>query len=131
MLKLTVLAAFGLFTLSFGAVFVDHSDPIVPLLGESKGGEIDRETFLAEEGLSLVYDEKKTSCAITSFDLVMVPKQNDAVLSKNPGGNYTAASRSLVQRAKTGDLYYFNSVMVKCTGDTEARSVGTLYFKIK
>lgn len=131
MLKLTVLAAFGLFTLSFGAVSLDHSDPIVPLLGESKGGEIDRETFLAEEGLSLVYDDSETTCTIKSFDLVIMPKSEDAVMSKNPGANYTAASRRLIQRAKSGDTYYFNSVMVKCTGDTEARSVGTLYFKIK
>jgi hypothetical protein len=60
------------------------TDP-VPWLGESRGGEIDHGTFLAEEGIRLVYEDSQMSCSAKGFELVMVPKRGDAVLSQNPG----------------------------------------------
>ncbi|MEM0994921.1 MAG: GldM family protein [Bacteroidota bacterium] len=107
-------------------------DP-VPMLGRSAGGGMRSGEFKGQEGLLAVLKgfDFDARCQIQGFNLVRVPKRQDAVSSTNPGARYNAKSQRMVAAAKPGDIYYFENVKAKCPGDKAGRPLGTMVFNIK
>ncbi|MEM9846941.1 MAG: GldM family protein [Bacteroidota bacterium] len=107
-------------------------DP-VPMLGRSAGGGMRSGEFKGQEGLLAVLKgfDFDARCNIQGFNLVRVPKRQDAVSSTNPGARYNAKSQRMVAAAKPGDIYYFENVKAKCPGDKAGRPLGTMVFNIK
>ncbi|MTB49467.1 GldM family protein [Lewinella sp. W8] len=107
-------------------------DPI-PMLGNSKGGQIRSNVFKSQTGLYAFLDnfDFEAKCNIAGYDLVYVPKREDAVLSQNPGGNFNTKSKNLVNRAKPGDIFYAQNIRAKCPGDAATRPIGTMVFNIQ
>lgn len=107
-------------------------DP-VPMLGNSKGGQIRSNVFKSQTGLYAFLDnfDFEAKCNIAGYDLVYVPKREDAVLSQNPGGNFNTKSKNLVNRAKPGDIFYAQNIRAKCPGDAATRPIGTMVFNIQ
>jgi gliding motility-associated protein GldM len=107
-------------------------DP-TPQLGRSKGGEMANGEFKAQDGLIAMLEgfDFDARCDIQGYDLVYIAKREDAVDSQNPGGRYNEKSRRLVERAKPGDVYYFNNIRARCPGDKAGRAIGTMVFRIK
>ena len=70
-------------------------------------------------------------CAIQGYNLTYVAKRQDPVESVNPGPRYNGKSKRLVNRAKPGDIYYFDNVKAKCPGDAAGRKINSMVFKIK
>lgn len=102
-------------------------------LGQKIGGNIGTGEFKAQRGVLAILDgfDFDARCDIVGYDLVYVPKREDAVLSSNPGPSYNAQSLALVNRARPGDTYYFNNVRAKCPGDKASREINTMAFTIK
>ncbi|MEL6356038.1 MAG: GldM family protein, partial [Bacteroidota bacterium] len=102
-------------------------------LGSSTGGNMGTGEFKAQRGIRAVLDgfDFDARCNIAGFELVYVPKREDAVLSNNPGPVYNNKSKNLVNRARPGDSFYFNNVRAKCPGDQATRKINTMVFTIK
>ncbi len=107
-------------------------DPVAKVGGE-RGGSIASNSFKAQRGLyaELENFDFDAKCSIAGFELVYVPKRADAVPSVNRGGNYNGTSKTLVERAKPGDVYYYNNIKASCPGDDVTRNLGSMAFQIQ
>ncbi|MBL7794833.1 MAG: hypothetical protein JNK77_21025, partial [Saprospiraceae bacterium] len=107
-------------------------DPVARL-SKSQGGEMGTGEFKAQGGVGAFLDnfDFDAVCAIQGYTLVFVPKRQDPVEVVNAGARYNDRARELVNRAKPGDIYYFESVKAKCPGDAAGRPINSMVFKIK
>jgi hypothetical protein len=107
-------------------------DPVARL-GSSSGGSMGNGEFKAQGGVSAFLDnfDFDARCQITGFNLVYIGRRQDPVPSTNSGARYTAKSQSLINRAKPGDLYYFDNVRAKCPGDVASRKINSMVFSIR
>lgn len=107
-------------------------DPVARL-SKSAGGQIGSGEFKAQGGVGAFLDnfDFNATCVIQGFNLVYVPKRQDAVPVVNPGARYNDRARELVSRAKPGDIYYYENVKAKCPGDQAGREINSMVFTIK
>ncbi len=107
-------------------------DPVARL-SKSSGGGMGTGEFKAQGGVGAFLDnfDFEATCVIQGFNLVYVPKRQDAVPVVNPGARYNDRARELVSRAKPGDIYYFENVKAKCPGDQAGREINSMVFTIK
>lgn len=89
--------------------------------------------FKAQGGVGAFLDnfDFDANCAIQGYNLVYVAKRQDPVEVINGGARYNDKSKRLVQRAKPGDIYYFDNVKAKCPGDIAGRTINSMVFNIK
>ncbi|MEL6989023.1 MAG: GldM family protein, partial [Bacteroidota bacterium] len=90
-------------------------------------------TFKANQGIIPVLEnfDFEARCDIQGFTLTHVPKRQDAVQAVNRGGKYSGDAARLVNKAKPGDVYYFDNVKAKCPGWAAGQKINNLVFKIK
>jgi gliding motility-associated protein GldM len=107
-------------------------NPEARLSGKNGGGMGSGE-FKAQGGVGAFLDDFDfdATCQVAGFELVYVPKRQDAIPSQNRGPRYNDASRRLVNQAKPGDIYYFENVRAKCPGDTATRKINSMVFTIQ
>ena len=107
-------------------------DPVARL-SNSNGGDMGNGEFKAQGGVGAFLDnfDFDAKCAVTGFNLIYVAKRQDPVPVVNVGARYTSESRTLVNRAKPGDIYYFDNVRAKCPGDQSTRKINTMVFNIR
>lgn len=107
-------------------------DPVARL-SKSSGGSMGNGEFKAQGGVGAFLDnfDFDAVCKIQGFNLVHVAKRQDPVESVNSGARYNAKSKRLVNRAKPGDIYYFDNVKARCPGDAAGRTINSMVFKIK
>jgi gliding motility-associated protein GldM len=107
-------------------------DPVARLSKKS-GGTMGTGEFKAQGGVGAFLDgfDFDATCQIQGFTLVHVASRQDPVESINGGGRYNAQSRRLVNKAKPGDIYYFDDVKARCPGDKVGRPINSMVFKIK
>ena len=107
-------------------------DPI-PTLSKKRGGPMPSGNFKAQEGIYPVLDgfDFDAKCDIAGFQVVRVPKRQDAELAINRGGRYTPEALRIVKKAVPGDKFFFENIKCKCPGDPVSRDLGTMVFNIK
>ena len=107
-------------------------DPVARL-SKSSGGAMGTGEFKAQGGVGAFLDnfDFEAVCVIQGFNLVYVPKRQDAVPVVNAGARYNDRARELVSRAKPGDIYYYENVKAKCPGDNAGRTINPMVFTIK
>ena len=102
---------------------VKHIPDPVPLLGAKysscsmKNGE-----FKAQSGIAMVFAENfdfDVHCDVTGYEVTYFSKKHDPVVATNSGGRFSAQVRTLIDRAKPGDIYFFDNIKFKCPGDGE------------
>lgn len=105
----------------------------IPMVGNSRGGKVPSSQFKAQTGMRAVLEDFAfdARCAISGFELVYVPKREDAVPSTNAGGSFNTKSKNMVRMASPGDKYYANNIRAKCPGDKVTREIGTMVFDIQ
>ncbi|MFT6810987.1 MAG: gliding motility-associated protein GldM, partial [Saprospiraceae bacterium] len=105
----------------------------VPTLSKNRGGAMPSGPFKAQGGILPVLEnfDFEAKCNIAGFNLVRVPKRQDAELASNPGGAYRPEAKRIVMKAVAGDKYFFENIKCKCPGDAAARDLGTMVFTIK
>jgi len=70
-------------------------------------------------------------CNIKGFELARAPKNDDPKFATNPGGDFKANARRIIDQAKRGDTFYFDKIKVQCPGDIHNREVPGLIFRIR
>ena len=107
-------------------------DPVAQL-GRRKGGQLSAGEMRVQEGLIPVLEgfDFDARCNIVSFEVVRVPKNDDAKVADNQGGKFQPRALDIVQQARSNDIYYFDDIRVKCPGDEHTRNISGLIFKIK
>jgi len=105
----------------------------IPQLSNSKGGRMSSGEFKLQKGVYPVLEnfDFEAECKIKEFRMVRIPERDDARIVINNGGQFTAESKALVDKAKKGDKYYFENIMCRCPGDARSRDLGVMLFTIK
>lgn len=108
-------------------------DPVATLSMRFKGGNMGNGEFKAQGGIIPVLEnfDFEARCEVVGFQIAYVAKRQDPVEKQNSGGSYNASTKELVQRAKPGDIYYFDEIKVKCPGDQGSREIPGMVFKIR
>lgn len=107
-------------------------DP-VPKLSKSRGGGMSSGEFKAQPGVFPILEnfDFDAKCQIAGFRMVRVAPRQDPQISVNNGGKFTGESQGLIGKAKANDTYFFEDIKCKCPGDSAARNLGGMVFKIK
>jgi len=107
-------------------------DPI-PKLSKSRGGGMPSGEFKIQPGVFPILEnfDFEAKCNIAGFKLVRVPKRQDPQVVVNRGGKFTPEAKALVSKAKATDTYFFEEIKCKCPGDSAARDLGGMVFKIR
>ena len=107
-------------------------DPVARLSKQS-GGAMGTGTFKAQGGVGAFLDnfDFDATCKIQGFTLVYVAARQDPVEVVNAGARYNAQAKRLVNKAKPGDIYYYDDVKARCPGDKVGRPINSMVFKIK
>ena len=107
-------------------------DPVARL-SKKAGGAMGNGEFKAQGGVGAFLDnfDFDAKCTIQGFKLVYVASRQDPVESVNGGARYNSQAKRLVQKAKPGDIYYFDDVKARCPGDKVGRPINSMVFKIK
>lgn len=102
-------------------------------LSGKNGGTMGSGEFKAQGGVGAFLDDFDfdATCQVAGFNLVYVPKRQDAIPQQNRGARYNDGARRIVNQAKPGDIYYFENVRAKCPGDTATRKINSMVFKIQ
>ncbi len=113
-------------------MFCTINDPIARL-GTLTQGTIDVKTFQDYEGLNATWEEdgRIEECTVKSFAMTWVAKGKDPIEILNYQQNFNEKSADLISKTQSGDVFYFDKVMVKCPGNLEERKVNSLVFRIK
>lgn len=108
-------------------------DPKPMLGGRSSGGQMGNGEFKAQGGIIPVLEnfDFDAKCEVVSYQVAYVAKRQDPVEKPNTGASYDPGVREMINRAKPGDIYYFDDIKVRCPGDAQSRNIGTMVFKIK
>ena len=110
-------------------------NPVASLnpVNKEDGGQIGNGKFKAMGGIFAMLEnfDFDAKCKIQGFELTRQAKRADPVSEINRGATYSASARSLVQKAKPGDTYYFDNVKARCPGDKAGRKINSMIFKIK
>lgn len=104
-------------------------DPI-PMLSNNRGGKMGSGTFKAQKGVIPVLQgfDFDAKCNISGFQLVRVPRRDDAEVAVNPGGTFNGDSKRILGKAVPGDRFFFENIKCKCPGDIASRDLGTMSF---
>ncbi|HMQ47533.1 MAG TPA: GldM family protein [Saprospiraceae bacterium] len=107
-------------------------DPVARL-SKSQGGTMGNGEFKAQGGVGAFLDnfDFEATCTVQGFKLVYVAARQDPVEVVNSGARYNDAASRMVQKAKPGDIYYFDDVKARCPGDNVGRPINSMVFKIK
>ncbi len=107
-------------------------DPI-PKLSKSRGGAMGSGEFKAQLAIypALEGFDFDAKCDILGFRLVRVAKRQDAEPAENRGGKFVGPAKSLIQKARPSDKYFFENIKCKCPGDIAPRDLGQMVFNIR
>lgn len=106
-------------------------DPVAKI-GGKREGRVRSNVFSAQKGLYAELEDFdfEAKCNISGYDFYYLPAGRDAVLSSNPGGNFTTKTKALVNRLKPGDKVSILNIKGKCPGDGGPRALGSMAFII-
>ncbi len=106
-------------------------DP-VPKLSKSRGGAMGSGEFKIQPGVFPVLEsfDFDARCDIVGYRVVYVPRRQDPQVSDNRGGKFSPETRTLVEKAKPSDRYFFENIKCKCPGDPAPRDIGQMVFNI-
>jgi gliding motility-associated protein GldM len=109
-------------------------DP-VPMLGAKfKGGAaLGSGEFKAQGGIAAVLEnfDFDAKCNIGGFNATYVAKRQDPVIKANSSARFGSEVSDLINKAKPGDIYYFDDIKAKCPGDSGSRDLGSIVIKVK
>ena len=107
-------------------------DPVVRL-GKKTDGLIGSGEMKAQPGLAAWLDnfDFDAKCNVQSYTMYYTRKRQDPVEIEGKGGRFTGKVGDAIRQAKPGDQYAFTNVKARCPGDSAARRVNGLAFKIK
>ena len=108
-------------------------DPVPRLGGKHRGGTMGNGEFKAQNGIAAVMEnfDFDAVCDVVSYEVTYLSKNQDPVTVFNNSSRFNGQAADLINKAKPGDVYFFDEIKVRCPGDASARNLGSLVFKIK
>ena len=108
------------------------ANPIAQI-NRSRGGCFGGGSFKATSGIVAVIEglDIDARCSITSFNMTYVAKKQDPITLPNQGGSFNGSVTNCTNRAKPGDIFYFDDIKARCLGDDTDRLLNSLVFSIK
>lgn len=108
-------------------------DPAPKLDGKYRSSSITPEAMQQSKGIVMLLEnfDFDAVCEVVGFEATYLPMEEDPISIYNRGGEWNAGVPEWVKKAKGGDTYFFDNIMIKCPGDVNPRNVGGLAFKIK
>jgi gliding motility-associated protein GldM len=106
----------------------------VPRLGaQHNSKQMGNGEFKAQSGIAAILEnfDFEAKCDIVGFKMAYLAKRQDPVEKVNSGARFNGECSDLANKAKPGDVYYFDDIRARCPGDANARELGGLVFKIK
>ncbi len=102
-------------------------------IGKTAGGSMRLWDFQQQKGLhaTLYYFPLVEQCVINGFEMTKQSKDSDPINVTNQGADFSKESQQLVDEAKVGDVFYFDSVRCKCPGDPAGRKINSVVVKIR
>lgn len=102
-------------------------------LGKRRGGAILVGEFIRTSGISAII----TCCGfdaraeVVSYDVIYKGSKEETL--KNNGARYSTEVKQLIDRAKPGDTYKFDNILIRMPGDgdKETRDMDAMVFKIE
>lgn len=106
-------------------------DPVARL-GEKSSGAMSVGEFQIKKGVIAALDnfDFDVNCMIQGFYLERI-SESGTVQIVNQGAKYTPKAQAIVDEAKPGDIFIFDKVKAKCSGDRAGRAVNSMIFRIK
>ncbi len=107
-------------------------DPVIKL-GRKPGGNISASELKIYKRLTpdLGSFDFDALCKIQGFEVVRVPRGDDVQTALNKGGTFNKKAQRIIKQARSGDVFYFDHIKVRCPGDTHSRAIGGLIFHIR
>lgn len=108
-------------------------DPAPRLDGKYRSSTITPEEMQATKGIVMLIEnfDFDAFCEVEGFEATYLPIGEDPTTKVNQGGTWNSGVLEWIQKAKSGDMYFFDDIRIKCPGDAAARHVGGMAFKIK
>ncbi len=109
-------------------------DPAPLLGGKFRSGVITKEQLLSGKGVIALLEnfDFDAICEVSSYELTILPKEQDPTSFNITGSNLNAAAISLIEKLiGDGDAIFFDDIKVKCPGDAAVRNIGGIAFKLK
>lgn len=105
-------------------------DPI-PRIGKLSGGSMPSGEFKAQQGLRAALDDFVFDAKfdVKSFEITRAAKGADLEINLNGGAMFDGKSRSMIDKAKPGDIYYFDKIKVVGPDGTQ-RILSSIAFKV-
>lgn len=102
-------------------------------LGNKSGGTISKAELQVYKGIIPFLDhfDFEAKCKVMGFEMTRVPKNDDVRVTLNKGGTFGSEAQRIIKGARSGDVFYFDKVKVKCPGDAASRSINGMIFNIK
>ncbi|MCP3932282.1 MAG: gliding motility protein GldM [Bacteroidetes bacterium] len=129
--KITVSGG-GLLTREFEFRVKRIPSPTV-FLGDKNGGLISANEMKVYDRITPVLKnfEFNARCKVGSFEMVRAPRSADVQIAQNNGGKFNPTVKAIINKARRGDVFYFDKIKVKCPGDIRNRKVNGMIFTIK
>jgi len=107
-------------------------DPLAKIAGKT-GGKITAKAFKESEGVDAILErfEYDAACDVKRYTFTYVAKGGEPKESKNIGGKHNELTKSLINQAKSSDIYYIDQVVCQCPGDRASRPINSMVFKIE
>jgi GldM C-terminal domain len=70
-------------------------------------------------------------CTVSSYHVIYQPKNGDAVDLYNEGSDFNYKIKEVMQRAKVGDVFQFQSIKLRCPWDCGVLAVPSFNYLVK
>jgi hypothetical protein len=106
-------------------------DPAPKMDGVYRSSSIPPEVMQTSKGIKLMLEnfDFDAVCEVVGFEVTYLPKEESPIAIYNKGGEWNAAPLEWSKKAKLGDAYFFDNIMIKCPGDVNPRNVGAWRIK--
>jgi hypothetical protein len=104
----------------------------VAKLGIESSGKISIGGFKAQGGIGAWLEnfDFDTRCAIESYSMTRIAADGTQEIVENLGSKFNKSAIELQQKAQLGDIYLFENMRLRCSGDNASRSINSLIFRI-
>jgi hypothetical protein len=127
--KITVSA--GYYEESYEVRMKRIPDPVAKL-GIENSGKASVGGFKAQGGIGAWLEnfDFDTRCAIESYSMTRIAADGTQEIVENLGSKFNKSAIELQQKAQLGDIYLFENMRLRCSGDNASRSINSLIFRI-
>ena len=108
-------------------------DPVLRLGARYTSGHIATPVFRAQKGIAwqFYYFDVEVLCSIMAFSVTQTRNSEVVASASNTGARFTPAVQAMVEKARPGDIFYFDNFKMKCSGDAAARQLSGLTFVLE